>query len=91
METFIKGQLHNVFKSKDFTDKASGEIRPGKYQLQFLTEKDLGEGLGMQLVLDKISIPDSLYLKYSDMIGKEVSLKVGVMVSKGKPIFYGIE
>jgi len=91
MELFVKGELHSIFKTKPFTDKVSGEVRPGKHQLQFLSEKDLGDGLGVQLILDKISIPDSLYPKYSEMKGREVTVKVGVMVSKGKPIYYGIE
>ena len=91
METFIRGELHSIYKTKPFTDKATGEVRPGKYQLQFLSEKDLGDGLGIQLILDKISIPDILYSKYADLKGEEVTLKVGMMVSKGQIILYGKE
>ena len=51
----------------------------------------MGDGLGEQLVLEKVSIPDSLYLDYKDKVGQDVTVAVGAFASKGKVIYYGIE
>ena len=92
MNISITGDLAKLFKNPDFTNKENGEvITVGKWQLQFLTERDMGDGLGSQLVLEKVSIPDNLYDLYKDQVGKEVTVNVGVFSSKGKVIFYGIE
>ncbi|MDF1882098.1 hypothetical protein JHD50_12445 [Sulfurimonas sp. MAG313] len=91
MITQIQGKLFNVFKTKDFTNKESLEVRAGKWQLQFLTEKDMGDGLGDQMILDKISIPPSMIHDYKDKVGEEVTVKVGVMTDGKKIIYYGIE
>ena len=91
MQIAITGQLAKVFKNTDFTDKVSGEVNVGKWQLQFLSERDMGDGLGQQLVLEKVSIPDSLYPEYADKVGQEVSVNIGVFASKGKIIYYGKE
>ncbi|MGB5966667.1 MAG: hypothetical protein WBG65_14185 [Sulfurimonadaceae bacterium] len=91
METLIKGKLFNVFKTKDFTNKETQEVRAGKWQLQFLTEKDMGDGQGEQMILDKISIPSSMIHEYKDKVGEDVTVKVGIMADGKKVIYYGIE
>ena len=92
MKNFIQGNLTNIFKNRDYTDSKTGETSEGKYQLQFLTTKDMGDGLGEQMVLEKISIPESLYPKYKDQIGKEVTVLVRAMATKDrKVIYYGVE
>lgn len=94
MNTFIEGRLTNVFKNADFTDKTSGEVTAGKYQLQFMHKRDMGEGLGEQLVLEKISIPEDIADQYKDKVGQVVKVAVKAMVTNGsknsKVIFYGI-
>jgi len=89
MQVYIEGELTNIFKNRDYEDKA------GKWQLQFMSKRDLGDGLGQQLVLEKISIPDEMYPMYKDKIGEEVKVPVGVVVTgpdsrNHKAIFYGI-
>ena len=85
-----KGRLTNVFKRGDFEDKKSGEIKVGKYQLEFITQKEVIKGQGFQTVLERISIPDSEYSKYSNEIGNDVEVPVGSMAQNNKVILYGI-
>lgn len=96
MELILKAKLSNIYKNQDFTDKGTGEVNKGKYQLQFLTERSKGEGLGSEMILEKVSIPDELYPRYKDKVGQDIELKVGSMVTgpdqrKHKVIFYGIK
>lgn len=89
MELYLKGKLLNVFRNKDFKDKNTGLISSkGKYQLQFMEEAEGAEG--KQLIVHKVSLPDSLALDYIKQVGEEVQLKVKAMVSGGKVIFYGV-
>ena len=90
MDLYVKGTLFNIFRSKDYTNESNGETRAGKWKLQFLAERDMGDGQGVQQVLTDISIPDELYPKFKDAKGKAVEVKVGSMVSKGRVVFYGI-
>lgn len=94
MNIYIKQKLSNIFKNKDYTDKESGEVSLGKWQLQFITERDKGDGLGKEMILEKVSIPDELYPRFKDKIGQVIELNVGSMVIgpdkfNHKVIFYG--
>ena len=89
MELYLKGRLENVFRTKDFIDKTTGQIATkGKYQLQFMEEIEGAEGV--QLVIHKVSIPDSLAMTYLDKRGQEVEIKVKPLVNGGKVSFYGV-
>ena len=90
MEIQVKGKLNNIFKRGDFTNKDTGEVKVGKYQLEFITQKEVIKGAGYETVIERISIPDELYSKYKDMIGKHVSVSVGAMAQNKRVIFYGI-
>jgi len=85
-----KGTLNNVFKRANFENKTTGEMKQGKYQLEFLTKREVIKGQGFETVLEKISIPDEHYLKYKNMVGKEVEVDVGAMASKNNVILFGI-
>jgi len=91
MEIQVKAKLNNIFKRGDFTNKDTGETKEGKYQLEFISQKEVIKGAGFETVIERISIPDTLYPKYKDMIGKEILLNVGVMAQNKRVIFYGIE
>ncbi len=89
MELYLKGRLENVFRTKDFKDKTTGQIATkGKYQLQFIEEVEGAEGV--QLVIHKVSIPDSLAMTYLDKRGQDVEIKVKPLVNGGKVSFYGV-
>lgn len=91
MEIQVKAKLNNIFKRGDFTNKDTGETKEGKYQLEFISQKEVIKGAGFETVIERISIPDTLYPKYKDMIGKEILLNVGAMAQNKRVIFYGIE
>lgn len=84
-----KGTLSNLFKRPDF--EKDGEFKKGKWQLEFMTQKEILKGEGHQLVLERISIPDTLYPKYIDKIGEEVEVNVGTIASGKSVILYGLE
>jgi hypothetical protein len=88
MQIYIKGQLKNVFKAKDFKNK-DGEVESkGKWQLQF---EDKIEGQdGFQIVIHKVSIPDDKVEQYRSKIDEEVVVPVRAFSSKGKVIYYGV-
>lgn len=88
MRLQVVGKLHNIFKAKDFENTKTGEVQKGKYKLQFMYQRELGDSL--QTVIEDISIPDELYPKYKDHIGKEVTLNVGSMSKGNKVILYGV-
>jgi hypothetical protein len=90
MEIQIKAKLNNIFKRGDFTNKDTGEIKVGKYQLEFISQKEVIKGAGFETVIERISIPDELYPKYQNMIGKDIVVTVGAMAQNKRVIFYGI-
>ena len=89
MELYLKGNLQNVFRTKDFKDKNTGQITTkGKYQLQFMEEIEGAEGV--QLVIHKVSIPDILAKEYLGKRGENVEIKVKPLINGGKVSFYGV-
>ena len=89
MELYLKGNLQNVFKTKDFKDKNTGlTTTKGKYQLQFMEEIEGAEGV--QLVIHKVSIPDILAKEYIGKRGEDVQIKVKPLVNGGKVTLYGV-
>jgi len=90
MRIQVKGKLNNIFKRGDYTNKDTGETKEGKYQLEFMTQKEVIKGAGFETVIEKISIPDELYPKYKDMIGKDIVVNVGAMAQNRRVIFYGV-
>lgn len=86
-----KGTLNNVYKKADFTDKTTGQTTIGKWQLEFLTKKEINKGEGFQTVLEKISIPGVAYPKeYIEQIGNEVQVNVDTMINNRQVILYGV-
>lgn len=89
MQLYIKGVLFNMFKSKDFLDKKTGQTTPGKWKLQFMIKKQLADTV--QNVLQDISIPDSMFPKFKDQINKTITIPVGTMVKNNRVIYYGLD
>ena len=85
-----QGKLNNVFKRGDFQDQKSGELKLGKYQLEFITQREVIKGQGFETVLERISIPDKEYENYKDKVGKDISVNVGAMASNKEVILYGV-
>jgi len=91
MKLHVTGQVVNIFKRRDFKDKETGEVKEGKHVVQFMVERDLGDGLGTQLVLEDISIPPSLYDKLKAKKGHTVTFPVGAIASGNRVILYGVD
>ena len=81
-------KIENIFKSKDFTDKKTGEVSKAKYKIQTFDKIETEEGEQIKLI--DISIPDNIYEDLKNKIGEIVTLKVGTYVSGGRVGFYGI-
>ena len=89
MKLIAKFRLENIYRSKDFKDKETGEVRAGKWKVQTFDKVEGDEGVRMKLI--DISIPDSLAEKLQDKIGQEVSIPVDVYKVGNKIGFYGLE
>lgn len=88
MELLAKVKIENLFKSKDFKDKATGETKTGKWKIQTFDTIKSEEGEQMKLV--DISITDSFYETIKDKKGQIVSIPVGTFVNNSKVGFYGL-
>ena len=82
MDLIIKVKITQSFRAKDFNDKKR------KWQLQFLDEQESGDGV--QLVVHKVSIPDTMLHQFTNKTGEEVEVKVRPMVRGNQVIFYGV-
>lgn len=94
MKLYVEGNLFGVFRNKDYKDKQNNDVRMGKWQLQFLTQKDMGDGLGVQNVLENVSLPvdisDDKIKFYNSQVGKIIKLEVGLFVKDKKIFYYGV-
>jgi len=88
MQLLLKLKVENVFKAKDFKDKKSGEITPGKWKIQTFDNIETDQGTQMKLV--DISITEEIYQKIKDKKGQEVTLTVGTYVSNNRVGYYGL-
>ena len=82
----LKAHLLNIFTTSEFK-KADGTIVPPKSKLQLLIKESMKNGQSKNRLID-LSIPNSNLEEYRSLIGKEVSVDVGIY---GKDYgFYGI-
>jgi len=88
MELLAKVKIENMFKSKDFTDKKSGETKEGKWKIQTFDNIETEQGTQMKLV--DISIPEDLYEKIKNKNGETVSIPVGTFINNNKVGLYGL-
>ena len=71
-----------------FSEQKILTTKKGKWQLQFLDEQESGDGV--QLVVHKVSIPDTMLHQFTNKTGEEVEVKVRPMVRGNQVIFYGV-
>lgn len=89
MELVLSLKLENIFKSKDFTDKKSGEVTRGKWKIQTFDSIETEHGTQMKLL--DISISEKQHQDLKDKVGQDISLFVGTYVSNGRVGFYGLD
>jgi len=88
MELIAKIKIDNIYKSKDFKDKKSGEVTPGKWKIQTFEKFESEEGEQMKLL--DISIPQETYELIKNKTGEVANIRIGTFVSNGKVGYYGI-
>ena len=84
----LEMKVENVFKSKDFTDKKSGEVKPAKWKIQGFDNIETEQG--MQIKLIDVSVPDEVAFDLKNKIGEVASIEVRTFVNNGRVGFYGI-
>ena len=85
VELYLKGKVENVVKGKDFTNKETGEVRPGALKLQFIHLDDVR---GLQ-TLD-VTVPKEFEEKAKDLKGKEINVPVELFARNSK-IYYRVK
>jgi len=88
MELLAKLKIDNLYKSKDFQDKKSGEITPGKWKIQTFQRVDGDQGEQMKLL--DISIPEELAKSLQGKIGESVTIPVATFINNNRVGYYGI-
>lgn len=85
----LEAKIVNVFSTKSFTDKTSGEVTPPGHKAQLYYEMPGGaDGSEKRIVLDDFNVRDqgAAFLK---CMGKTVRIPVGAMVNdSGKVQFF---
>lgn len=82
----LTAKLLGIYRSNDYINKETGEKQLGKTKLQLLVTRTMQDGSNKQELLD-ISIPPEKVPLYSDKIGRDVTVDVGVI---GKVSYYGL-
>lgn len=88
MKLLLELEVTNIYKSKDFTDKDSGEVKKGKWKIQTF-DKILSED-GEQLKLYDISLPDNKVDSYRESLGETIQIPVSTYVANGRVGYYGV-
>ena len=88
MELLAKLKVDNIYKSKDYLDKQSGETTPGKWKIQ--TFERVKSENGDQMKLIDISIPEDRVRDIKEKVGQVVTIPVATFVSNGRVGYYGI-
>ena len=84
----LEMKVENIFKSKNFEDKATGEIKLAKWKIQGFDNIETEEG--MQIKLIDVSVPDEVAFNLKNKIGEVASIEVKTFVNNGRVGFYGI-
>ncbi len=88
MGLIYEGELKNVYQSREYTNKKTGETTPARWSLQFMEE--LKTEQGVQLVIHKINVPTEKINEYKDSVGDVISVPVKAWVMNGKVGYTGV-
>lgn len=85
----LEAKVANVFSTKSFTNKESGEITPAGHKVQLMYEMPGGaEGTEKRIHLDDFNVRD-LGAQWQKALGKTVRVPVGAMINDaGRIQFY---
>lgn len=88
MNVIVQGQLINIFKTADFTNKETGEVKGGKVKLQLMCQSILNNNERKNELFD-ITVPNEKISDYENKIGEQVDVKCSFFTS-GTITFFGI-
>ena len=88
MELLAKLKVDNIYKSKDYLDKKTGETTPGKWKIQTFEKVETEQGEQMKLL--DISIPEELSKTLKNKVGETVTIPVATFISNNRVGYYGI-
>jgi hypothetical protein len=83
----LKGLLLNIIPATTYKKEVEKLATPVKAKLQILVEQKRANG-SIVKDLQTISIPDNKISMYTDKVGKEVSVDVGIISKEFS--FYGV-
>ncbi len=85
----LEAKVLNVFSTKAFTNKETGEVSPAGHKVQLMYEMPGGaDGTEKKYNLDDFNVRDHGAV-YQKALGKNVRVPVGAMVNDaGKIMFY---
>jgi len=89
MQLTARVKIENIYRSKDYKDKETGEVKAGKWRIQTFDEIEGEEGTQMKLI--DIPVPESMAKELQAKKGQEVSIPVSVYAIGKKIGFYGVE
>ena len=82
----LTGQLINVFKTEDWTNPQTGEVRPGGPKLQLLCENILRNGEGKRMEMVTLACKDEK--PFMEHIGQKIRVNVGAFANGKAVQFY---
>lgn len=84
----LNGQVANIYETPKRVNKTTGEEYGGQYRMQIMCENTLQNG-EKRIELIDMGVDD--VIPYRDLVGKPVSVPVGVYISANKPAFYVLQ
>ena len=88
MNVIVQGQLINIFKTADFINKETGEVKEGKVKLQLMCQSILNNNERKNELFD-ITVPNEKISEFENKIGEQVDVKCSFFAN-GTITFFGI-
>ncbi len=88
MNVIVQGQLINIFKTADFINKETGEVKEGKVKLQLMCQSILNNNERKNELFD-ITVPNEKISEFENKIGEQVDVKCSFFTN-GNITFFGI-
>lgn len=84
----LNGNVANIYESPKGVNKTTGEAFGGQHRIQVMCENTLQNG-EKRIELVDLTIDD--VTPYRELVGRPVSVPVGVYINGGKPAFYALK
>jgi hypothetical protein len=88
MNVIVQGQLINIFKTADFINKETGEVKEGKVKLQLMCQSILNNNERKNELFD-ITVPNEKISEFENKIGEQVDVRCSFFTN-GNITFFGI-